>query len=96
MSTNENQEHWLIARLLAIDAWVDTLDPKKLTLKKMVVVTKHCLSIMSLNDAAKFMIKHKFTVTNENIKIFNEMADQYCLIRKEIFKELVLDEYNKT
>ena len=50
---------------------------------------------MSLNDAAKFMTNHKFTITNENIKIFNQMADQYYLIRKEIFKELVLNEYNK-
>ena len=93
MSTNQNQEHW---SNLAIDAWLDTLDPKKLTFKKMVLVTKHCLSIMSLNDAAKFMTKHKFTVTNKNIEIFNQMADQYYLIRKEIFKELVLDEYNKS
>ena len=93
MSTNENQEHW---SNLAIDVWLDTLDPKKLTFKKMVLVTKHCLSIMSLNDAAKFMTKHKFTVTNKNIEIFNQMADQYYLIRKEIFKELVLNEYNKS
>ena len=93
MSTNENQEHW---SNLAIDAWLDTLDPKKLTFKKMVLVTKHYLSIMSLNDAAKFMTNHKFTITNENIEIFNQMADQYYLIRKEIFNELVLDEYNKS
>ena len=93
MSTNENQEHW---SNLAIDAWLDTLDPKKLTFKKMVLVTKHCLSIMSLNDAAKFMTNHKFTLTNENIEIFNQMAGQYYLIRKEIFKELVLDKYNKS
>ena len=45
MSTNENQEH---LSNVAIDAWLDTLDPKKLTFKKMVLVTKHCLSIMSL------------------------------------------------
>ena len=93
MSTNENQEHW---SNLAIDAWLDTLDPKKLTFKKMVLVTKQCLNIMSLNDAAKFMTKYKFTVTNKNIEIFNQMADQYYLIRKEIFKELVLNEYNKS
>ena len=51
---------------------------------------------MSLNDAAKFMTNHKFTVTKENIEIFNQMADQYYLTKKEIFKELVLDEYNKS
>ena len=93
MSTNENEEHW---SNLAIDAWLNTLDPKKLTFKKMVLVTKHCLSIMSLNDAAKFMTKHKFTVTDENIGKLNQMADEYYLIRKEILKELVLDEYNKS
>ena len=42
------------------------------------------------------MTKHKFTVTDENIEKFNQMADNYYLIRKEILKELVLDEYNKS
>ena len=93
MSTNQNQEHW---SNLAIDAWLDTLDPKKLTFKKIVFVTKQCLNVMSLNDAAKFMTKHKFTVTDENIEKFNQMADKYYLIRKEILKELVLDGYNKS
>ena len=37
MSTNENEEHW---SNLAIDAWLNTLDPKKLTFKKIVLVTK--------------------------------------------------------
>ena len=94
MSTNENEnENWLNR---VIDAWLDTLDPKKLTFKKMVYVTKQCLNVMSLNDAGKFMTKHKFTVTHENIEKFNQMADKYYLIRKEILKELVLDEYNKS
>ena len=94
MLTNENEnENW---SNLAIDAWLDTLDPKKLTFKKIVYVTKQCLNVMSLNDAAKFMTRHKFTVTDENIKKFNEMVDKYYLMRKEILKELVLDEYNKS
>ena len=94
MSTNENEnENWLNR---VIDAWLDTLDPKKLTFKKMVYVTKQCLNVMSLNDAGKFMTIHKFTVTHENIEKFNQMADKYYLIRKEILKELVLDEYNKS
>ena len=94
MSTNENEnENWLNR---VIDAWLDTLDPKKLTFKKLVYVTKQCLNVMSLNDAGKFMAKHKFTVTDENIEKFNQMADKYYLIRKEILKELVLDGYNKS
>ena len=94
MSTNENEnENWLNR---VIDAWLDTLDPKKLTFKKFVYVAKQCLNVMSLNDAGKFMTKHKFAVTDENIEKFNQMADKYYLIRKEILKELVLDEYNKS
>ena len=93
MSTNEKIEHWAN---LAIDAWLDTLDPKKLTFKKMVLVTKQCLNIMSLNDAAKFMTKYKFPITDGNIAKFNQLADKFYLIRKEIFKERVLDEYNKS
>ena len=93
MSTNENEQHW---SQLAMDAWLDTLDQKKLTFKKIVFVTKHCLNVVSLNDAAKFTTKHKFSVTDENIEKFNQMADEYYLIRKEILRELVLDEYNKS
>ena len=93
MSTNENEEHW---SNLAIDAWLNTLDPKKLTFKKMVLATKQCLNIMSLNDAAKFMTKYKLPITDENIARFNQLADEFYLIRKEIFKELVLDKYNKS
>ena len=62
----------------------------------MVLVTKHGLSIMSLNDAAKFMRKYKLPITDENIARFNQLADEFYLIRKEIFKELVLDKYNKS
>ena len=70
MSTNENEKNW---SNLAIDAWLDTLDPKKLTFKKLVYVTKQCLNVMSLNDAGKFMTKHKFTVTDEYFQSKNEM-----------------------
>ena len=34
---NENEKNWSD---LVIDAWLDTLDPKKLTFKKLVYVTK--------------------------------------------------------
>ena len=51
---------------------------------------------MSLNDAAKFMTKYKLPITDEIIARFNQLADEFYLIRKEIFKELVLDEYNKS
>ena len=53
MSTNENEKNW---SNLAIDAWLDTLDPKKLTFKKIVFVTKQCLNVMSLNDVAKISL----------------------------------------
>ena len=65
MSTNENQEHW---SYLGIDAWLDTLDPKKLTFKKMVLVTKHCLSIMSLNDVICHLIKKRIFCFNFSLK----------------------------
>ena len=93
MSTNEKIEHWAN---FAIDAWLNTLDPIKLTFKKMVLVTKQCLNIMSLNDAAKFMTKYKLPITDENIARFNQLADEFYIIRKEIFREVVLDEYNKS
>ena len=51
---------------------------------------------MSSKDAAKFMIKHKLPVTNENIAAFNQIANKFNLIRKEILKELVLEEYIKS
>ena len=93
MSTNEKIEHWAN---LAIDAWLNTLDQKKLTFKKIVLVTKKCLTIMSLKDAAKFMTKYKLAITDENIARFNQLADEFYMIRKEIFRDLVLDEYNKS
>ena len=93
MSTNEKIEHWAN---LAIDAWLNTLDQKKLTFKKIVLVTKKCLTIMSLNDAAKFMTKYKLAITDENIARFNQLADEFYIIRKQIFRDLVLDEYNKS
>ena len=93
MSTNEKIEHWAN---LAIDAWLNTLDQKKLTFKKIVLVTKKCLTIMSLKDTAKFMTKYKLAITDENIGRFNQLADEFYMIRKEIFRDLVLDEYNKS
>ena len=92
MSTQTN-ENW---SQNAIDAWLNTLDPKRLTFKKIVFVIKQCLNIMSLDDACKYMAKHKLNVTDENINKFMQMADKYYLIRMKIFKELVLDEYNKS
>ena len=92
MSTQTN-ENW---SQNAIDAWLNTLDPKRLAFKKIVFVIKQCLNIMSLDDACKYMTKHKLNVTDENINKFMQMADKYYLIRMKIFKELVLDEYNKS
>ena len=92
MSTQTN-ENW---SQNAIDAWLNTLGPKRLTFKKIVFVIKQCLNIMSLDDACKYMTKHKLNVTDENINKFMQMADKYYLIRMKIFKELVLDEYNKS
>ena len=42
------------------------------------------------------MTKYKFSITDENIARFNQLADEFYLIRKGIFKEIVLDEYNKS
>ena len=93
MSTETNEENW---SQNAIDAWLNTLDPKNVTFKKIVFVIKKCLNVMSLDDACKYMTKHKFAITDENIQKFYQMADKYYLIRMKILKELVLDEYNKS
>ena len=42
------------------------------------------------------MTQHKLSVTDENIDKFMKIADKYYLMRMEILKELVLDEYNKS
>ena len=42
------------------------------------------------------MEKHKISLTEENIAKFIQIADEYYLIRMNILKELVLDEYNKS
>ena len=80
----------------AIESWLDTLDPKKLTFKKMVFVIKQCLNVISLNDACDYMKKHKLEVSNENIERFICVADEYYKIRMKILEELVLEEYNKS
>ena len=49
-----------------------------------------------LDDACKYMTQHKLSVTDENIDKFMKIADKYYLMRMEILKELVLDEYNKS
>ena len=80
----------------AIESWLDTLDPKKLTFKKMVFVIKQCLNVISLDDACHYMEKHKLQVSNENIEVFLCVADKYYKIRTKILEELVLEEYNKS
>ena len=92
MSTEAN-ENWVEN---SIDEWLDSLDLKKLTFKKIVFVMKQCLNIISLNDACNYMEKHKISLNEENIEKFIQMADEYYLIRIKILKELVLDEYNKS
>ena len=92
MSTETNK-NWVEN---AIDEWLDSLDPKKLTFKKIVFVMKQCLNIISLNDACNYMEEHKISLTEENIAKFIQMADKYYLIRINILKELVLDKYNKS
>lgn len=76
----------------AIDNWLNTLNQQKLTFKKIVFVIKKCLYVMGLDDACKYMVKHKLTVTDENIKIFMSVADKYSLMRMKILEKLVLDE----
>ena len=91
--SNETNENWVEN---SIDALLDSLDPKKLTFKKIVFVMKQCLNIICLNDACNYMEKHKISLTEENIAKFIQIADEYYLIRMNILKELVLDEYNKS
>ena len=90
--TNENQ-NWLQN---AVEDWLNILNPKRLTFKKIVFVMKQCLIVISLDDACKYMTQHKLSVTDENIDKFMKIADKYYLMRMEILKELVLDEYNKS
>ena len=80
----------------AIENWLNTLNQKRLTFKKVVYVIKKCLYVMGLDDACKYMEQHNLTVTDENIEIFMSAADKYYLMRMEILRELVLDEYNKS
>ena len=72
-----------------IDAQFNTLDPKKLTFKKLKVVTINCLTIIGCLDATKFMINHSLPITDENIEWFKRLADEFYKIRMEILKELV-------
>ena len=73
-----------------IDRLFNTLDPKRLTFKKVVFVCKRALGVISSCDAGEFMIRHQLLLTDENIMKFNVMADHFYLERKNILKELVL------
>ena len=75
-----------------IDAQINTLDPKKLTFKKLKNVTINCLTIIGCLDATKFMINHSLPLTNENIEWFRKLADEFYKIRMEILKKLVEQE----
>ena len=72
-----------------IDAQFNTLNPKKLTFKKLVAVIENCLTIVGCTDAAKFMIKHNLPVTEENVAQFERLGDEFYKIRMEMLKELV-------
>ena len=80
----------------AIESWLNTLDPKKLTFKKIVFVMKQCLNVISIKDACDYMEKHKLQVSNENIERFLSVTEKYYKIRIKILEELVLEEYNKS
>ena len=79
-----------------IDAQFNTLNPKKLTFKKLVTVIENCLTIVGYTDASKFMIKHSLPVTEENVAWFERMSDGFYKIRMQILKDLVLKEYHKS
>ena len=79
-----------------IDAQFNTLNPKKLTFKKLVTVIENCLAIVGCTDASKFMIKHSLPVTEENVAQFERMSDEFYKIRMQILKDLVLKEYHKS
>ena len=74
-----------------IDSWFNRLNPKKLTFKQLVTVSKNALTIISLCDAAELMIRHDLPMTSANVGKFNVLADEFYLIRKNILKELVLE-----
>ena len=78
----------------AIESWLLMLNPKKLMFKKLVFVVKQCLNVISLNDACEYMTHRELKITDENIALFMRKADEYYLIRTEIFNELVLSECN--
>ena len=74
-----------------IDRLFNTLDPKRLTFKKLVFVCKKALNVISSCDAGEFMLRLKVPVTDENVIKFNALADHFYLERKNILKELVLE-----
>ena len=73
-----------------VNRLLNSIDENETDLKKIADVAHKCLNAMSLNDACEYMIKHKYPITDENVKKFMNVATQSYLIRFQMMKDLVL------
>ena len=73
-----------------VNRLLNSIDENETDLKKIADVAHKCLNAMSLNDACEYMIKHKYPITDENVKKFVNVATQSYLIRFQMMKDLVL------
>ena len=80
-------EHW--DPMKEVDRLLNSIDENETDLQKIADVAHKCLNVMSLNDACKYMIEHKYPITDANIKIFMNVATQSYLIRLRIMKDLI-------
>ena len=73
-----------------VDRLLNSIDENETDVEKIAATAHKCLNAMSLNDACEYMIKHKYSITDENIKKFMNVATQSYLIRLQMMKDLVL------
>ena len=87
---NYDKEHW--DPMKEVDRLLNSVDENETDLKKIAEVAHKCVNAMSLNDACEYMIKHKYPITDENIKIFMNVAAQSYLIRLKFMKDFIFSE----
>ena len=80
--------HW--DPMKEVDRLINSVD-ENTDLHKIAEVVGKCLNALSLKDACEYMITQKKPMTDENIKLFMNIAAQCYLIRLELMKKMILE-----